>query len=578
MGKSGYSIRQQITTIFVVLLAGTILLLFLINNFFLESFYVANKQKSLMTAYDAINQAGNNDTIGSDDFDVELHKLCGKYNLSVIVLDSDSRTVICSTSDSEMLSRMLLENLFQPIIIMPYQPEPGPNDKTSEDMETETPEYIETPDQPAGPLEDGDAGEADKQSMNAPSWMSVSAETIAEDSGERHRNNAPAPRQKQREVLKEEDNYTIERVTDVMTTTEYLEMWGVLDNGFLFMVRSPVEAIRESVDIANRFLLYAGLIAAFLGAAIVYVVSARIAKPIHHLADISERMTHMDFEVKFTDRSSSEIENLGENINILSATLEKTISELKTANNELKRDIEKKEAIDKMRQEFLSNVSHELKTPIALIQGYAEGLQAGINDDDIESRNFYCDVIIDEASKMNIMVKKLLTLNQLEFGNDQIAMERFDVVSLIRTYVQNSEILTKQEGIEVKMRRYDPIYVWADEFMTEEVFMNYFSNAMHHCAGDKIIEVKLQKKESCVRISVFNTGEPIPEDSLEHVWEKFYKVDKARTREYGGSGVGLSIVKAIMNSFNQECGVINYDNGVEFWFELDTTGASAEDA
>ncbi len=580
MRRSGYSIRQQITTIFVLLLSGAVLLCFLINNFFLESYYVSNKEKSLMVAYDAINKASINDTINSDEFDVELHKLCGKYNLSVIVLDSESKTVICSTSDSEMLSRMLLENLFQPLFIVPgfykdfdqdssKSKDPDTESETSGDVETE--EYKENQ---SGfiPLEESD-------SMTIVSVSSESQESKPEPGkDDENRSQGPAPRgQKQREILEEEDNYTIERVTDVMTSTDYLEMWGILDDGCLFMVRSPIEAIRDSVDIANRFLLYAGLISAFLGALIVYIVSARITKPIHHLADISERMIHMDFDEKFEDKSSREIVHLGENINSLSETLEKTISELKTANNELLRDIQQKEEIDQMRQEFLSNVSHELKTPIALIQGYAEGLKEGINDDDASSRNFYCEVIMDEASKMNIMVKKLLTLNQLEFGVNQISMERFDVVSLIRTYIQNAEILTRQEGIEVKMQPYDPIYVWADEFMTEEVFMNYFSNAMHHCSKDKVIEVKLIKKKECVRISVFNTGEPIPEDSLEHVWEKFYKVDKARTREYGGSGVGLSIVKAIMKSFNQEYGVINYDNGVEFWFELDTTGADSCD-
>ena len=112
--------------------------------------------------------------------------------------------------------------------------------------------------------------------------------------------------------------------------------------------------------------------------------------------------------------------------------------------------------------------------------------------------------------------------------------------------------------------------MWADEFKTEEVFTNYFSNAVNHCSGDKIIDVKITPEEGKVRVSVFNTGEPIPADCVEHIWEKFYKVDKARTREYGGSGVGLSIVQAIMESMNQAYGVENYDNGVEFWFELQT--------
>lgn len=105
--------------------------------------------------------------------------------------------------------------------------------------------------------------------------------------------------------------------------------------------------------------------------------------------------------------------------------------------------------------------------------------------------------------------------------------------------------------------------------------MNYFSNAVNHCAGEKKIVVSLEEKESRVRVGVFNTGIPIPEASLPHLWEKFYKVDKARTREYGGSGVGLSIVKAIMESMNQEFGVENYSNGVLFWFELELCGKNS---
>ena len=171
---------------------------------------------------------------------------------------------------------------------------------------------------------------------------------------------------------------------------------------------------------------------------------------------------------------------------------------------------------------------------------------------------------------MNNMVKKLMTLNELEFGNDVVTMERFDIVSLIRTYLQSADLLAKQNGITVQMQHNEPIYVWADEFKTEEVFTNYFSNAVNHCSGDKIIDVKITPEEGKVRVSVFNTGEPIPADCVEHIWEKFYKVDKARTREYGGSGVGLSIVQAIMESMNQAYGVENYDNGVEFWFELQT--------
>ena len=146
-------------------------------------------------------------------------------------------------------------------------------------------------------------------------------------------------------------------------------------------------------------------------------------------------MSHLDFDVKVPTGSDDELGRLGASINELSSKLEFTISELKTANNELQKDIEQKVQIDEMRKEFLSHVSHELKTPIALIQGYSEGLKDNILDDE-ESKEFYCDVIADEAKKMNRMVQKLLTLNQIEFGNNQVNMERFDITEMIRNMVE----------------------------------------------------------------------------------------------------------------------------------------------
>ena len=252
----------------------------------------------------------------------------------------------------------------------------------------------------------------------------------------------------------------------------------------------------------------------------------------------------------------------------MSDQLEKTISELKTANNQLQQDIEQKEKLENMRNEFLGNVSHELKTPIALIQGYAEGLKEGINDDP-ESTEFYCDVIIDEAGKMNRMVKNLLTLNQLEFGTDEVEFERFDIVKLVKGVIASCDILIQQVNANVDFIADETAYVWADEFKTEQVVRNYLTNAIHHVGNEKRIEVKIVSMDGKVCVSVFNSGKPIPEEDVPKLWDKFYKVDKAHTREYGGNGIGLSIVKAIMESFHQRYGVKNYDNGVEFWFELD---------
>lgn len=374
--------------------------------------------------------------------------------------------------------------------------------------------------------------------------------------------------QKGGKVLDSTDNYQLMRSQDPWNQSEYIEMWGQLDDNVNFLIRSPVESIRESVALSNRFLIYVGMGTLIICIGLVWYFSRRITKPIQELAELSDHMANLDFEAKYTSGGNNEIGELGDNFNRMSKKLEKAISELKQANNSLQQDIEQKEKMEQMRTEFMGNVSHELKTPIALIQGYAEGLKEGVNDDP-ESRDFYCDVIMDEAGKMNRMVKNLMTLNQLEFGNDKVEFERFNLTELIGGVLQSMDILSQQKDVKLIFREENPVYVWGDEFKIEQVVRNYVSNAYNHVNEEKIIEVKILQEDGLAKVTVFNTGKPIPEEDVPRIWDKFFKVDKAHTREYGGNGIGLSIVKAIMESMHQQYGVKNYDNGVEFWFTLD---------
>ena len=321
-------------------------------------------------------------------------------------------------------------------------------------------------------------------------------------------------------TVEEAEKYSIYRGFEPQTQTEYLDMFGILDNGYLFLIRSSIAGMQESVRISSRFFNIVIAVVCVALVVLLVVVSRAVA-----------------------------------------------LAELKEKNEQLERDIAQKEKIDEMRKEFLSNVSHELKTPIALIQGYAEGLKEAVNSDE-ESRDFYCDVIMDEASKMNGMVKKLLDLNHIEFGDIELNPVDFDIVSVISNYLSASDILIKQKEVNLTFEDSDPVYVCADEYYVEEVFNNYFSNALNHVDGEKKISIRVEKLDSFAKISVFNTGENIPEESLPQIWDKFYNVDKARTREYGGSGVGLSIVKAIVEKMGGEYGAVNYNEGVEFYFTV----------
>lgn len=374
-------------------------------------------------------------------------------------------------------------------------------------------------------------------------------------------------------VIKKDENYTIQKYKDDhMRNSVYLELYGTIPkNGYYVLLRVPVEGIRTSVRISNEFVFYLILIAIILSIILIEIMSRMITKPIIELTELSERMANLDFNAKYTSGGKNEIGRLGEHFNQMSSTLEKTISELKTANNELQANLDAKIKADDERREFLSNVSHELKTPLALIQGYAEGLQDCVNDDP-ESRDYYASVIIDEAGKMNTLVRKLMALNQLESGYDKVEMVRFDLAELLRGKVSSTKILADQKGATIELDCPKEVHVWGDEFKVEEVLTNYLSNAINHVEGDLKIQVRVEedKDRHKIRTTVFNTGKPIPDEDLGLVWDKFYKVDKARTRAYGGSGVGLAIVKAIMESFHQKYGVRNCQGGVEFWFELES--------
>lgn len=369
--------------------------------------------------------------------------------------------------------------------------------------------------------------------------------------------------------LRTTDSYEIWLSSDFRTDAEYIEMWGTFETGELFILRTPMESIQESALLANRFFLYVGTVLVLISILFIRFFARKITDPILELVDRSKEMSNLNFEAKYTGTQDNEIGELGASFNAMSDRLEQAISELKKANNQLLKDIQDKEQLEMMRTEFISSVSHELKTPIALIQGYAEGLIEGVSEDK-ESREFYCEVIMDEADKMNKLVKNLLELNQLESSIETLTMERFDIVNMVSGMLQSLDIMIQQKGCQMSLDLPETCFVWGDQFKIEQVIRNYLTNALNHVDGDRVIHVKVQyPNDEKAMVSVFNTGLPIPEEDIERIWEKFYKVDKARTREYGGNGIGLSIVKAIMESLHQEYGIKNYDNGVEFWFELD---------
>lgn len=490
--KVKYSIRLKLTFVLLCLTAGICFIYILMNQFFMEDYYVSTKQKNLLRGYEVIDTIVRTEGEINEEMAKQIVTVCEKYGIIIIIVDT-SDAIEFLYGNGDILKKRLVDINF------------GRNPS----------DY---------------------------------------------------------KVIKSNSDYVLAGCNLQNTgsiESGYLELSGFFNTDMIFLLRMPVESIHESVRISRQFFAKIGLGISLLGIVIAYLISREFTKPIRKLSKLSEEMSKLNFNIKYDGDAEDEIGVLGNTMNELSDKLESTIIELKQANSRLMSDIEEKEQIDEMRKEFIANVSHELKTPIALIQGYAEGLNECVNDDE-QSREFYCSVIIDEADKMNKMVKSLLSLNQLEFGNTKIEYEKFDVHMVIRGILASIDYMIRQAEVTVEFDGEEPLFVYADEFKIEEVITNYLTNAIHYATGEKLVRIMEQRLEKSVRISVFNTGLPIPETEMENIWVKFYKVDKARTRQYGGSGIGLSIVKAIMHAHEKECGVYNHEDGVEFWFELDT--------
>lgn len=368
------------------------------------------------------------------------------------------------------------------------------------------------------------------------------------------------------------DTPDIEIRYDKRMESNFVSLYAKIDDNIYIYMGTPFAAIQESSQIAISFSILTGLLTLVLGGLIIYILTSRVTKPIVKLNVIAKKMAVLDFSEKYYVNRNDEIGTLGESINSLSKQLESSIRDLQQANLKLMQDIQKERQIDEMRKEFISNVSHELKTPIAIVQGYAEGLRLNVNDDE-ENKNFYCDVIIDEANKMDSMVRKLLELSELEFNQISLERDNFPINELITDVLKKKAILFAEKNAKVTFnsKGKDNVIVNADYYYIEQVFMNYLSNALNHMDDKKIINVDLEMTDTKARVEVFNSGKNIPDEVIESIWMSFFKVDKARTRAYGGTGLGLSIVKAIQKAHNNAYGVINKPEGVTFWFETDLT-------
>lgn len=376
----------------------------------------------------------------------------------------------------------------------------------------------------------------------------------------------PPSIQKKFEII--DSQTTLELEQDKNLKIDFMIFRHQLHNGDILIVRQPLALISESVTVAGQFIVLTGILSILTGCIWAFFFAKKFTLPILELNRIAQSMSQLNFSQKCTINRQDEFGELGRSINHLSDQLDTAISELNEKNIQLMADVEKERKLDKMRKDFVSSVSHELKTPLSLILGYAEGLYENIAQDE-ESKNYYCSVIIDEAERMDKLVKDLLNLSQIESGFYQLSKSNFDLSLLLHDITLKYLTILKEKGITLKVM-IEPCLVNGDILRIEQVLLNLLTNAIDHTEFTKTITIFTETSNDHIRVFIHNSGRPIPTESLDKIWTSFYKIDKARTREHGRYGLGLSIVRAIQELHGYSYGAENKSDGVVFWFDLST--------
>lgn len=527
--KFRISLRAKFILIFAAILLVTIAGIAVANRILLSKLYERDKRKALTDAYRTVN------SLSSVQDELELDKISSVEGINIYICDGNGEEVFASVRNSQYILPMFLEG---------HEPfdrrDRGPQE---EEIGEGGPRRPEPPSDAEG------AGEAPPPEDGRHGWgRKISLAETAEEmlGGEKY-------------VIRYQSN---ERLGDA-----FMGLLARLDNGNYLFLQTTMAPVGEAADTANELLLLIGAVALLVGVVIVFVAASAATRPIRQLTEIAGDMSSLNFSRRYEGKSKDEVGDLGRSINIMSQKLEENINQLRESNAKLEKDIELKDSIDRMRKEFIANASHELKTPIALIGGYAEGLKENIAAGP-EDREFYCDVIMDEAAKMDKVIKQILTMAELENAGERLEKTSVNFTGLAESAAHSFDILARKKRAAIETDCQEGIEVTADPVALEQAVNNYITNAINHVDENGTIRVTLRREGEKARFGVYNSGARIPDGGADLIWESFGKLDKARTRAYGGSGLGLAIVKKCVELHGGEVGFENRDGGVEFYFTV----------
>ena len=364
-----------------------------------------------------------------------------------------------------------------------------------------------------------------------------------------------------------EDGSYFNVVAEEGSTTQYIVFGKDFENGYHIEITAQKDPIQENANLATRVTTTLTVLALILALVFISVYSKHFTKPLIQMSEVANRIANLDFSAKCEINRGDEIGTLAENINVVSDSLNTALSELREKNEQLMEDIEKERRIEQMRADFISAASHELKTPIAIIRGYAEGLKMNVSEEN-ESASEYCDIIMRESDRMNVLVLNMLEQSLYSSGVKKPDMVEFNVNSFIEDLLKTVTPIFEEKGVTANYIETKKLSAFADKTQMTTVLSNIVLNACSHASGEKLIEITAEKTDNKIKVNVFNTGSRVDDKDKDGIFTSFYRADKAHSRAEGRFGLGLAIVKSITENHNCECGFENKENGVTFWFTM----------
>ena len=328
-------------------------------------------------------------------------------------------------------------------------------------------------------------------------------------------------------------------------------------DGFIFAL-SSLQPVDEALALIQNYYLYVALSVLLLVFLLTFYYSRFLVKPLLAYNEAAQKIVDLDFSTELAAASQDEIGDLGRNMNLLSRQLHGHISQLE-------QEIHKERALEETRKEFISNVSHELKTPLSVIKSSIEVLQEGFLAK--EEQDYFFEAIHDEIHHMDQLILDMLELAKLTSGTFNMSKETFGLGGLVQDILKKQDIILRQKDLQVRAFLPDAEVLGNPRYLGQ-VVSNFITNAITHTPAGEQVRVMLQVLDGRVRFSVENTGTQIPEEVLGKVWDRFYRVDKARYRSSGGTGLGLAISQSILKLHDASYGAQNTEDGVLFYFEL----------